>query len=243
MILLVLALGCQNPEVEITGILPASRADDAGPLAGAALELRDGTGARYSQTTTAATGEFSLMAPAGEVVFLRVDGEEGYAPAAFTGVTGLSDALEIDPAERVLYGFSTEELAAWRARFAGCPGVEDEGSSSLIAEVRVWELTDAAGDHPLITSAWGDLTPVAGGADPTPCYLTADGAAYDPTATETGAQGVFAFFGLDEGFYTLEVAYSTHPEAEPVSAWSEVYLRAGDVAPRFPAWVSWWEGR
>ncbi|MBN2798921.1 MAG: hypothetical protein JXX28_07210 [Deltaproteobacteria bacterium] len=239
LVLTALLIGCQAPEVVLSGVIPETRFADAGPLVGGTLSLRDAEGARYGQTTTAEDGSFSLGAPAGEAVFLEVSGGDALVAASFSGVTGLAETLALDPADRLLYGLTAAELTAWRGRFAGCPGADAVGTAAVIGEVRVWELADEAGEHPLVTKAWVELSAFSG-ARWTACYLDDDGLAWSEGATYTGQTGVFAVFGLPAGGYSMEVSYLPHEEADPVTAWSELYLSAGGVAPRFPAWVRWW---
>jgi hypothetical protein len=225
------AVGCAADDVvELRGVVQQAH-DRAEPLAGAAVEILDARGQRFDRGETTAAGAFRVTAPLGAMIFATVNGE-GLLPAAFLGQSGVSPVARVE--EGVLYGFSTAEEQAWRERFAGCPGADQPGGI-VLGEVRFFDLAHPdTGEHPLCET--GIVTVERKNEAYEACYLTEDGSAWDPDATETGTAGTFAIFGLPEGSGVLKVDYryaSTYLVKEEYPLW----LPAEGVAPWFPAWV------
>jgi hypothetical protein len=108
----------------------------------------------------------------------------------------------------------------------------------VVGEQRIHGLTDGAGESPTVNTGIATLRSVTGTAVLVGCYLTDDGAAYDPDAETTGASGAFLVAGAAPGQWDLEVEYEYAVDQWSASVYP-VWLREGGpiVSPWFPAWV------
>lgn len=218
--------------VTMSGTLQTDRFT-AEAFGGANLEILDGLGGAYDETTTDAQGRFQVEAPGATDIFAIVSGE-GHARASFSGASGIVAEYKVEDGS--LWGFTAAELAEWEDRFAGCPGAGE--GTLILGEVRAYALEDENGEPPIVASA------VAEGYDPNTeivypaCYLDSSGEAYLPGADRTGTTGIFAIWGVPEGRMILSVGAEFIPGN---FTWSDtpVWLEDGGVAPRFPLLVDY----
>lgn len=217
-----LACGCSDGQVTVQGVVASERGTGRPPLGGASITLRDADGTVVDSGVTGADGAFSLVAPAGITMHAEVSAP-GFATTSFTGVSGLNTEMMVE--DGALYVVRTTEIEDWRARFAGCPGLDAEGGA-YIGEVRVFDLQDSAtGEHPEVTSASVRVSDADGENAWKACYLDEAGSAWDPEATVTGASGVFAVFGVPSGLHTIIVDYAV-PNQSAVTAYYDTWMPA-----------------
>jgi hypothetical protein len=225
---LLVVVGCVAiPEqVSVRGLVTTGE-DGLEPLSDATVFTLDDEGYLFDSTESSASGAFMLDAPYSEVVFVQVAGV-GQVTSSFTGTSGSSPALFVDKGD--VHGFSAERALEWRARFAGCPG-SAEGPFT----VGTLELLGAVDEQGLpVRVETGYVTMRDDdGFELTACYLTADGAAWDPYALETGPSGTWAVFGLHEGLWELVAGYTSLGEPVYEITW-RVWVPNDGVVPRFP---------
>ncbi len=230
-ILLVFVTACGPSEIVVKGKVFASH-DASEPLPQAQVSIRDEDGGKYDNVRANANGKFEALAPEGEYINAEITGD-GFELTSFTGLSGVADVFRVE--DGMLYGFSSDERADWEERFAGCP---DMGSGGMVVgEIRMLELSNG-GEHPLVANGVAEVVTRNVKKTWKACYLDDEGLAYDPDATNTGASGAFAVFGIEPGNHILTVGYEFAPDAW---SYSDTYVRAVEdgVAPRFPAWVEW----
>ena len=169
-------------------------------VGGATVRTLDGTGALVEEATTDVGGAFTAAVPAGEGFFVQVDGPrgEGSVPTAFSGTAGLND---FDAGIGFPWVAAPDWFAALPADWAGCPGADVAGvpgsGVAVVGEVRMWMNISDIDMMPLQVGADVVVSP-ASGVEVSGCYHDGDGA-YDPTATGTGPDGLFAVFGIAPG--------------------------------------------
>lgn len=230
-LLMLAANGCTpNEVVSLRGVVQQAYEQEL-PLGGAQVEILDAAGRSFDRARTDPDGAFEVQAPLGSQIYATIAGT-GYIPAAFLGQSGISPVARVE--DGVLFGFSTEEDQAWRTLFAGCPGADQPGAV-VVGEVRFFDLAHPdTGEPPLCET--GVITLELDDQVFEACYLTEDGLAWDPAATQTGTPGRFALFGLPEGSGVLNVDYRYATDYLVKQAYP-VWLPADGVAPWFPAWV------
>jgi hypothetical protein len=231
--LILLLTACAPEEViSLYGTLLDSPDADAIPLAGAELSVLEDQGQPYASAVTSQDGSFQVDAPGGQNIFVEVRGD-GLVPASFTGIAGLGDLQEVE--EGRIFGYSRAEYDQWNAAFAGCPGLEDEGSA-VLGDIRLYGFIDPeTGEEPIIISGYAQVT----SADDTQydaCYLDDDGLAYDPERNYTGLSGRYTIAGVPAGVHTLIVGYEG---AGGVTGEHEyfLWLPESGISPRFPSYV------
>lgn len=224
---------CAEPDVVVRGVVLDGPDPTDAPVAGASVRLRDEGGTRHDIAKSKADGSFRIDAPRGSTIHLEIEGDDGLA-ASFLGNAGYFDVLRVPEGD--VYAFASTELDAWKADFAGCPGVDASGAA-LVGDVRVYELVDpVTGAHPVVTSGHVDVFDAVGDAGATVCYLD-DLGVYDPEAVVTGSTGRFAAFGLSSGLGEIEVVWEPATGLVEAVAYP-VWLPDGGVAPRQPLFVS-----
>ena len=228
---LVLA-GCVTMEdVSVRGTVFASPAGEV-PLADATVILRDVRGKIYDRGRSDADGAFVVAAPPASDIVAEVQAE-GYASAAFAGVTGEDPVFKVP--DGTLYALRDDERASWEEDFAGCPGIGSGGA--VLGEIRVRELTEPDSDvHAIVTAGSVELA-MDSGESLSGCYLDDEGLGWQEGREVTGETGRFAIFGVPPGFGTLTVRYAYTPNTV-VEDRTVVFLPDGGVSPWFPAWVS-----
>jgi hypothetical protein len=227
-----LAIACQTgPETVVLEGRLLDGHDSETPLVGATLRIRDVAGDVFGEAVTDGSGAYRVDAPGGQTVFAEIS-SDGYTNASFNGVAGMNPLQGVP--DGLLFGISDAEDAIWRALFDGCEGADGDGAA-VYGDVRLSGYVDEeSGEFPIITSGF-----VAIEADEQiydACYLGEDGLEWDPEATETGASGRFAIFGLPAGVHAMEVGYDVYAgnlQIHPYALW----LPDGGVSPRFPAFV------
>lgn len=231
-----LGSGCMtDPEVVTLDGKVWTSHEDATALAGAKVQVLDGTGANFAKATTNAKGAFAVDAPWGAEVFALVSAE-GHRTTSFSGVTGIEDRLALEEGE--FHGMPNDEWAAWVQKFEGCDGLGAGGA--LVGEARFLEIRDTvSGEYPLVET----LSVQVEGSDGViyrGCYLDAGGALYDPGATTTGATGMFGVFGLPPGGAWIDLEY-LFVEVDGERYTYEVsylgWVPEDGVLPRFPFWL------
>jgi hypothetical protein len=227
-----LLFGCElSGEVTVKGLVASSRDALELPLQGGQIELRDDSGSLYDSASIGADGEFSVRAPMGSDIFATVLGSE-HIVASFTGVSGYAEVFQVE--DGALFGVSQTEWTQWREQFAGCPGVDT--GAGIIGEVRMSSLVDSeTGEAPLVSTAQ-PLVEDLDGVVYTTCFLDEEGLLYDPAAEYTGASGVFAIFGLPEGFVVIDLKYQIVDDVFYLRS-IPVWAPKEGVIPLFPAWV------
>lgn len=225
------ACGGLPDEVLLTGNVAAAPGASEG-LSGASLTVYDEAGTVRGQAQADANGDFELLAPAGDVVFVDIEAE-GYVAASFAGVVGVQEQQPVEAG--AFYGISSDTYAEWEATFAGCPGLGEGGGASF-GEVRISNLTEPDSDeHPTVATAVVTIDDGEGNFWEA-CYLDEDGLAYDPDAEWTGESGRFAVFGVPAGELRISVSYEVFD-----GNWSTedypVRVPEGGVAPQFPLWT------
>jgi hypothetical protein len=230
---------CAPGEVTITGLVTEAPTRSEG-LAGATLELRDEGFDLVDTTLTGPDGAFALTAPAVASIFLAVGGDGDAPTIVFPGQSGRAEEFRVPDGQ--LWRFPADDLAAWRARFAGCPGVDGEGGM-VLGEVRL-----DLGQEPLEAmgapvEAFGFARLRLPGAQPgetegdiEACYLDEEGVAVDPDAIRVGTTGQFAFFDVPEALRVLVVGRFVGGGGSLVTE-TLVRVPPGAVTVRLPAAV------
>ncbi len=173
----------------------------AGSVVGSA-EVRtiDADGVQVDAVTTDDGGEFSALVPEGDPFFVQVDGPAGlgYVPTAFSGNAGLND---FDAGTGFPWVSSAEWFAELQADWEGCPGADSAGVAGagvvVVGEVRMWLNVGDIDDMPVQQGSTVIVSPETG-AEVSGCYHDDEGL-YDEGASGTGADGLFAVFGVAPG--------------------------------------------
>ena len=238
--LALLAAGCSQ-SVRVSGTVFATHGFEAPPLADAEITVVSPPSTNVLATTvTGSDGSFILSLPPAIGVALEVRAE-GYATTIFHGNSPFSGELAV--LDHDVFGVTEAELAAERARFAGCEGADGPGAV-VFGEVRVFGLVDPiTGDSPLTSEGQVDVLAVGDDGDVSAtyggCYLDEAGAAHDPTAEFTGESGRFAVFGVEPGLHELQAQWQAVP-GEWIANYYPAWVPAGEeqvVLPQWPAWV------
>jgi hypothetical protein len=165
--------------------------------------------------------------------------KDGYVTTSIPGVIGAAEQQTIET--HAVYLVSEAGAEADDERFDGCAGVGDAGG--VLGEVRVSGLIDPiTGQSPLSESSKVKLYPVDGvdrtGDGILACYLSDDGAVWDPEGFWTGAAGTFGIFGLAPGRYQLEVRIEFSAQLFDTVAYP-VFIPDDSRArsPWYPAWI------
>jgi hypothetical protein len=226
-------LSCEMAtEVGISGTIYDGPELEASILKNALVTIRDEQGVLYGETTTGSDGRFSTTAPGGVNIFLEVSGDE-IETTSFTGISSVNGDFEVE--DRLLYGVSPGQNAAWSELFEGC-GTDEGGDGDLYGEIRVITIADPdTGEHPLVTSGVVQLT-TEDGTVIDGCYLDSKGAAFAEDASATGASGMFAIRNVPTGVHVLWAGYSIVPD-EYVGTFYLVWMPPDGVVPKFPTWV------
>ena len=217
-------------EVTLIGVVDTSHSDDA-PLAGAEVAVLATSGSVYATAITGADGSFRVLAPAGEEIFARVDGE-GLVAATFYGVSGLNEEFYVG--DGLLYGVEHAFLEAEEQFLEGCPSVGE--GAAVLGEVRAQDWVDAeTGEYPTVTEAVVTVTDVDG-VEHSACYTDPATGLYAPELEVTGETGRFFVPGLPEGPVVIDIAYIVLA-SEPSTATFTGWAPAEGVAPFYPAFV------
>ncbi len=224
--------------VTFTGTVFDGPDEDATAVGGAGVATRNAALELVDETTADAEGAFSVRAAASQAVFFALDGE-GYAPTAFSTMAGTEDVAVPDGA---LWLRSEAEVEALRETFGDCAATAgdtggDAGATGIVeGEVRFWlPVSDPVDTWPVVTTATVTVQDGAG-EEWSACYLDDDGNA-DPDATETGATGRFAVFGVPAGPITVRVLAAITEEQTEESLYVG-YLPEGGVFPMYAALIT-----
>jgi hypothetical protein len=232
MILLLSACATAPEFVAMSGAVSDAPYDEGSPVGGAALEvtaLVDEALTVIDDQTGGDDGTFAVSVPAGEAFFLEVSAD-GFVPTAFSGVAGIQDFAA---PEGYPWMVSVAGLDTLRADFAACPTVAAEGAV-VAGEVRVNTAETAYASMPLVSTGTvrvfdGDSNEYAA------CYLD-DAGDSSADATETGATGRFAVFGVPTGGIVVDVRYTDPGGTVPVELY-QFLAPEGGVVPLYPALV------
>jgi len=217
---------CGTQETELSAQVWSGLTDDT-PLVGVTVQgwIAD---TMVAEAVTDELGIFRWTVPQGARMRIRVQGE-GLRPADFFGETGLQESFAL--AAGSLYGVSEEWYAEQTAAFEGCPGFDSPSGGSIIGELRIYDDSENGGLPALLGFSRLYLT------EDTyreACYLDLEGN-YDPDLESAVGGGAFAFFGIPEGRYPLEVGHDAGG-VTPGYAF-EVDVFDGAVFPAIPTWL------
>lgn len=241
-VLLVALIGCNASDApSLFGVVFDGRGNDASPLGGAELRVISPARGDVVGTATAdANGAFEMPLSRGaDGVAIEVRAP-GYVTTVFHGNAPLDGPIEVE--EGGLFAVAEAEIDATRARWAGCPRIDD-AVGMVLGEVRVFDLVDPlTGDSPLTSEGQVDVVGIdeLGKVSDTwgGCYLDEAGEEHDPTAEFTGQSGQFAVFGVAPGFHEIRAQWQFAPNQwnlEVYPAW--VPEDEPSVIPLWPAWV------
>lgn len=177
-------------------------------------------------------GAFEVMVPSLESFYLKIEGEDR-SPTFFAGQAGAYDMGITDGA---IFSFSNSYLDDLKDKFSTCGDVE---GGIIEGEVVV---AFPSGGNDYVSNAWvtayDELENKFEG-----CYLD-DNGNYIEDALYTGKTGRFAIFGLEDGIYSLSVAYGVRAESDEYQEEDEGYywnfrvlIQDSGIAPFYPAWV------
>ena len=196
-----------------------------------------GDGATVDEQTSDEGGAFTLELPAAAAFYIQTEGPsgEGYIPTAFSGQTGLND---FDAGMGFPWIASPEWFSSLQSDWTGCAGADEAGTAgsgvAVVGEVRLWLNISDIDDMPLTTGATIRVTP-AQGDEISACYHDGDGL-YDSGATGTGADGLFAVFGVASGGLAVSIEYTDTTETRRVVIYQ--YMAAdGGLVPIYPTFV------
>lgn len=250
-----LFFGCSLGEVVIIGNasndgeLRLGWDDKAELMRSGQVEILDEDGVSYASAPINDRGGFRVRAPAGQTIYALVSGDD-VITAAFRGVSGVESPMYIRPVSapirqpdgslvekewRALYGVIEPDVVQFTAPFAGCVGLDAPGGA-VLGSVRYALFDFETGNEPPAVQGAELALLDAEGTQRAPCYLDDTGSALDPEATEAGASGKFAFFGVPEGVHTLQVRSAVGPTAYKLE-YLTVYVHADGLTPLFPLWV------
>jgi hypothetical protein len=205
------------------------------------LQTLDVDAALVDEVTTDEGGGFSMLVPEGEGFFLQLQGPEGegYVPTAFSGTAGLQD---FDSGTGYPWIASSEWFASMQADWAGCPGADVAGTAgsgvAVIGEIRMWMNVSDIDEMPRQQDADVIVSPETGD-EVNGCYHD-DNGVYDPTATGSGIDGLFAAFGVapsatDQGLAVTIEFTDIDGTRRPVIY--QYRAQDGGLVPLYPAFV------
>ena len=233
-----LVSGCMpSSEVQMSGMVFDSPGGIGGVVGGAVVRTLDGDGVTFAEATTDEGGLFSAAVPAGDAFFVQVQGPdgEGYVATAFSGNAGLFD---FDAGAGFPWVASSTWTDALRADWAGCPGAETAGQVgsgvAVVGEVRMWMNVSDVDAMPIEDDAKIVITP-AQGSEVTACYHDENGV-YDPLATGTGDDGLYAVFGVDPGGLVASIEYDNGDNTRHVALY-QYLAEDGGMVPIYPTFV------
>jgi len=188
-------------DINLVGVIFAAHDSDEG-LGGVTVTVNDEGNAPWDHVVTETSGAFTALAPRGSPIHVEVTGD-GLVPLSFSGQSGLEEVFLVP--DGVLYAMTTDEGAAWRSRFAGCPGA-DAGGGMIVGVIRIQLSEDTQDDLANVPEINGFA--YAEGDDDVrhdACYLADDGLTYAPDADVAGKTGQFAIFGVEGGPFRLAI--------------------------------------
>lgn len=214
----------------------------AGSVVGSA-EVRtiDAEGVQVDAVTTDEGGEFEALVPEGDPFFVQVDGPAGlgYVPTAFSGNAGLND---FDAGTGFPWVSSAEWFAELQADWEGCPGAAEAGVEGggvvVVGEVRMWLNIGDIDDMPIQQGATVLVSPETG-AEVAGCYHDDEGL-YDEGASGTGADGLFAVFGVAAGATDIGLAVTIEYDDTSGVRRPVIYqylAEDGGLVPIYPTFV------
>lgn len=192
----------------LTGYVTDSNRADAQPVVGATVQTHSAENEKLDQVQTGENGTFQAKIPFGGGFFVQIDGGADTVPTSFTAAS-LYGIVEAQPGD--LWTRTASQLDAIRAEFSTCPGATASGGI-VEGEVRVLLPVEQLDALPLVTTATIQVIDAAGESHAA-CYLDDRGQS-DPAATQTGATGRFAVFGVPPGVSRIEAQIFV-PEEEP----------------------------
>ncbi len=226
-----LLLGCTAlPEtIAMSGTVWDAPYGEGDIVGGAALDVFDSALEPVDSQTSDSDGHFTVSLPTGVPFYLAV-AADAHVVTAFSGTAGISDLVAPDGYPWVA---PTSWIDSLKATFAGCPGVEGDGVI-VAGEVRAWLSGFAYAEMPLVLTGAARVY-AADETEYATCYLDDDGV-YSPDATETGATGRFAIFGVSAGEIIVDVRYTDPSGTIPVELFQFLAPEDG-VVPLYPALV------
>ncbi|MFK7929370.1 MAG: hypothetical protein AB8H79_14340, partial [Myxococcota bacterium] len=202
---------------------------DAVGVEGATLISHDEDRVEFDRTTSKDAGWYRVNAPSLEQTFVQVEGE-GLVPTGASGLPGGNPRLRVPNGTFV--AVSEAALAELRVKWAGCPGVDDDGA--VLGRVELAEFEQTTGERIILQTA--ELTlQIDGGARRAACYLGADGT-YDPDVEVTGPSGEFLITSVPGGLHQLDLIWVPVGGTEDTQTYS-TWVPEGGLAPRFPLLV------
>lgn len=221
--------------VQMTGTVYDSPGGLGAVVGGAHVRTLDGDGATVAEATSDDAGAFTASVPQGTAFYVQVEGPDGagYTATAFSGESGMTD---FDAGTGFPWVASPDWLAALQADWAGCPGADTAGASgvAVVGEVRMWMNVADADTMPVQAAASVVVTP-AQGAELSACYHNADGV-YDPEATGTGSDGLYAVFGAPAGGLAVSTEYDNGDGTRQVVIYQYMAGEAS-LVPIYPTFV------
>ncbi len=230
---LLILTACGLGEVRITGVALESPDDKSDPLVDGTVRVLDNRGLLFDSGATDASGRFSVMAPAGEVIYALVENADGII-ASFTGVSGMDPVLRVDRGQ--LHGVPERVRTRWSDTFAGCQGIESGGL--VIGQVHVFLAGVDPDETTVVNNATVKLQSTTTGEDlaRTACYLDAETGLFDPEGVRTGPLGWYAIPDVPEGAYVLQVEFEVS-EGMFTRGYLDIRVPPSGVVPRFPTFV------
>ncbi|MBM75810.1 MAG: hypothetical protein CMK59_10455 [Proteobacteria bacterium] len=197
--MLYLFTGCLAPtEATLETIITDS---SGAPLSLAEIVVYDEEAVEYSSTSSDEDGFISVEIPPLETFFVALSADE-FITTSFTGYAG--DGLFAAP-EGSLYLRSEAELLTLASLFTSC---EPTGYPAIDGNVRLDIPHQAQEDLPLLS---GVLIEGTSSTEETfnACYTE-----NNSTEDGTGTSGVFGFFDLAEGLYTLKARLNSTEDSD-----------------------------
>ena len=233
MILFLLACIQTATEVAVRTTIGSDRDEDPeGVVAGAEIDVYDGSTQEFSHATADGDGAVTLELPFGGASFLILHAD-GHVPTSFSLAPFYEDSSLPDA---VLWMRSESALTALEDEFGpSCPNIETADGVLLEGEVRLFIDGQDLDDLPLVTTA--SVTAYDGDGVAYPgCYLD-DAGKPSASATTTGQTGRFAVFGAEAGTLLLELNFEVGKDIEEPTNGYYVVAEAGGTAPYYPALV------
>jgi hypothetical protein len=232
-ILFLLACTPNVGEVAVRTTIGSDRDEDPnGVVAGAVIDVYDGSTQEFSHATADDDGAVTLALPFGGASFLILHAD-GHVPTSFSLAPFYEDSSLPDA---VLWMRSESAVAALADEFGpSCPNMAKTDGVLLEGEVRLFIDGQDLDTLPLITTA----TVTAFDEDDTAypgCYLDDKGKP-SAAATATGETGRFAVFGAGAGTLLLSLDFDVGKDVEVDPTGYYVVAEAGGASPFYPALV------